>query len=413
MTKKIIPTPTTARGKENQPPNGGRSSNKERDESHKTPQFSLEIDDSAEDIEPPDVDEDEDSEIPVAPTPSILPDQDNDQTQSLNDPTITFKSIDFARNANTASENPGRHRSRSSIYAFDQLQDSENDDDPTILTELGRRAVSEEPTGRLSRYSFGSIRMSDFGSQLEVRRESEQQDPTRTLKDPTEYEYAYEPLDLGGETEHLENLRRSPSVFPAEESTMFIPPMDESFQYETVEREEQSDHAQVSNLNQASHRSPSLQDQQGAREVFPAQATLDPQESPQQPTINEAAPAPSQHRQKKLKMTRRGTLVPSLPRSMIKRVATEAQSRHGNRKPKLGREHMQALEQATEWFFEQVGEDLEAYSDHARRKKRINSSDVLMLMGRQRVLQGDGELRKAARELLPEENVVELDREIA
>ena len=47
---------------------------------------------------------------------------------------------------------------------------------------------------------------------------------------------------------------------------------------------------------------------------------------------------------------------------------------------------MAALEQATEWFFEQVSEDLDSYASHGRRKKRIDTDDVLLLMRRQRVL---------------------------
>jgi histone H3/H4 len=84
-------------------------------------------------------------------------------------------------------------------------------------------------------------------------------------------------------------------------------------------------------------------------------------------------------------------------------------TRRGKRKPAIDRASLKALEQATEWFFEQVGEDLEAYSNHAGRKKRIDASDVLTLMRRQRVLKGDGKLGDFAIENLPPEALVELD----
>src|SRR5262249_54817216 len=129
-----------------------------------------------------------------------------------------------------------------------------------------------------------------------------------------------------------------------------------------------------------------------------------------QPLPTASQPVP-RTRRRKMKLTRHGELVPSLPSSLIKRVAIQAQERLGNRRPKLGKDHMKALEQATEWFFEQVGEDLEAYSNHARRKKTIDQSDVLLLMRRQRILQGKGELLKVATELLPGEVVAELDLE--
>jgi histone H3/H4 len=114
-------------------------------------------------------------------------------------------------------------------------------------------------------------------------------------------------------------------------------------------------------------------------------------------------------RRKKVKLTRHGIAIPALPSSLIKRVAIESMTRRGKRKPAIDRASLKALEQATEWFFEQVGEDLEAYSNHAGRKKRIDASDVLTLMRRQRVLKGDGKLGDFAIENLPPEALVELD----
>ena len=87
----------------------------------------------------------------------------------------------------------------------------------------------------------------------------------------------------------------------------------------------------------------------------------------------------------------------------------ENQSRQGKRKLKLGQDHMKALEQAAEWFFEQVGEDLAAYSSHAGRKKRINDDDVLLLMRRQQVLKEEGELIDAAKHWLPKKVLEDLD----
>lgn len=114
-------------------------------------------------------------------------------------------------------------------------------------------------------------------------------------------------------------------------------------------------------------------------------------------------------RRKKVKLTRHGIEIPALPSSLIKRVAIESMTRRGKRKPVIDRASLQALEQATEWFFEQVGEDLEAYSKHAGRTKRIDATDVLTLMRRQRVLQGDGKLGDFAIEHLPPEALFELD----
>lgn len=114
-------------------------------------------------------------------------------------------------------------------------------------------------------------------------------------------------------------------------------------------------------------------------------------------------------RRKKVKLTKHGIAIPALPSSLVKRLAVESMTRRGKRKPTIDRASLQALEQATEWFFEQVGEDLEAYSKHAGRKKRIDTSDALTLMRRQRVLKGQGALRKFAQEHLPPEALFELD----
>lgn len=100
-------------------------------------------------------------------------------------------------------------------------------------------------------------------------------------------------------------------------------------------------------------------------------------------------------------MTRHGTLAPALPTSLIKKIATEVQVRHGRRKPAFGPEHTKALEQATEWFFEQIGEDLATYSTHGRRKRRIDNADVLLLMQRQRMAVEPGQLKKLAQDWLP------------
>jgi histone H3/H4 len=114
-------------------------------------------------------------------------------------------------------------------------------------------------------------------------------------------------------------------------------------------------------------------------------------------------------RRKRVKLTRHGIAIPALPSSLIKRVAIESMRRRGKQKPAIDRASLKALEQATEWFFEQVGEDLEAYSNHAGRTKRIDASDVLTLMRRQRVLKGDGKLGDFAFEHLPPSALLELD----
>src|ERR1700761_9457116 len=98
-TKKIVPTPSV-KGKENRRP-------EEEDEDDglrylKRPRLTLDLDESLDSIEAPEIngeDEDEDSDLPVAPTPSIFPDDDHERGEfAYDNPTFTFKSIDYAIN---------------------------------------------------------------------------------------------------------------------------------------------------------------------------------------------------------------------------------------------------------------------------------------------------------------------------
>jgi histone H3/H4 len=131
-------------------------------------------------------------------------------------------------------------------------------------------------------------------------------------------------------------------------------------------------------------------------------------ESTRQMTEIEAAVPSRPPRRKKLKLTQKGNTVPALPSSLVKRVAIDSMTRTGKRRPVISREHLAALEQATEWFFEQVGEDLEAYSNHAKRRKRIDDTDVIILMKRQRVIGRGQSLDELAQEFLPDEILLNL-----
>jgi histone H3/H4 len=357
--------------------------------------------------------DDEDSELPTAPTPSILPD-DGDTTNNVRigdgDRSLTFKSIDFAK---VAQEQDGdRRKSRVSFapsvrgLGTDEVEDEDEDEDPTILTERGRRAVSEDMTGRFSRYSFGSIRMSDFGSELEVRRDSEMVKDVRKSLDAR----LPPPLLLESETMGLQDLEQELQV---EEGPVFGD--DDDAQIQSPEEQQAMSGLHGFELGPQPELGSDTEDEDG--DDGPSTAgppAASEAVSPTVPSLNQRdggfmAAQPASKRGKKLKMTSQGALVPSIPASLIRRIATETALRSGRRRPQLGKDHIKALEQATEWFFEQVGEDLSAYAEHARRKKKIKSSDAETLMRRQRVLEGDGELRQLAEHFLPEKVLEELE----
>ena len=89
----------------------------------------------------------------------------------------------------------------------------------------------------------------------------------------------------------------------------------------------------------------------------------------------------SKARKKQKKISRHGIEYPSLPPSFVKRVAQTALQTSGLSNSRISPDTLTALTQASEWFFEQLGDDLGAYADHAKRKT-IEESDVVTLMKR-------------------------------
>jgi len=412
LTKRRVVTPV---GKENKVPGQDEDRDEGEDVGLARPELTLPIEEDGAGGE------DEGSELPTAPTPSALPDDDYDHT-------MTFKSIDFARNENL------RRASESSRQLFRGDQDEDEDTDVTadITAEIGRRAVSEgPPTERFPRGSFGSIRMSDFGEELEVRRSSDfrkrRAEETSGLDDGIGIGSDGDlEREFDAETENLRRLQSSPSQFSEHELSIPVPAMGDN---EETFRLDGHDAQQGSAPSQSKIQEPAVTQHQDDAGLDDEDSSIDAADAdngpevaqsplfvPQSPSrtrnqtpLETAATHTPRRARKRLKLTRHGHKIPSLPSSLIKRIATETQTRIGKRKPKLGREHMKALEQATEWFFEQVGEDLEAFSGHARRKKRVDESDMLMLMRRQRVAPGEGELKAMADEWLTREVAGELD----
>jgi histone H3/H4 len=81
------------------------------------------------------------------------------------------------------------------------------------------------------------------------------------------------------------------------------------------------------------------------------------------------------------KISRHGIEYPSLPKHVVKRLATTLAKTAGASKGKIGPDTLDVMMQATDWFFEQLGDDLSAYAKHAGRKT-IDESDMITLMRR-------------------------------
>lgn len=86
-------------------------------------------------------------------------------------------------------------------------------------------------------------------------------------------------------------------------------------------------------------------------------------------------------RKQKKRISRHGVEYPPLPPSFVKRVAQTALQSSGLSNPRVSADTLTALTQASEWFFEQLGDDLGAYASHAKRKT-VEESDVVTLMRR-------------------------------
>ncbi|KAI5464287.1 centromere kinetochore component CENP-T-domain-containing protein [Mariannaea sp. PMI_226] len=112
-------------------------------------------------------------------------------------------------------------------------------------------------------------------------------------------------------------------------------------------------------------------------------------------------------RRKKKRISKYGIEYPALPPSFVKRVAQTALQSSGLSNQRISPDTLEALSQASEWFFEQLGDDLGAYADHAKRKT-IEESDVFTLMKRQRQVGSRSTVFSLAQKHLPRELMQEL-----
>ena len=81
------------------------------------------------------------------------------------------------------------------------------------------------------------------------------------------------------------------------------------------------------------------------------------------------------------KTSRRGIQYPSLPTSVIKSISSTLARSAGLRKTHVNKDSLAAMMDASDWFFEQLSEDLGTYTKHAGRRK-IDERDVSTFMKR-------------------------------
>ncbi|KUJ07320.1 uncharacterized protein LY89DRAFT_601512 [Mollisia scopiformis] len=320
-------------------------------------------------------------------------------------------------------------------------EDEDEDDDSLLLppqsagledenftvqsVELGRRAIGEQPPGKLSRGSFGSIRMSDvfadlndtmrgdisgdaYDSSYVVGGNLGDEDMANALEDGVfgvENTVTLRDFGLDRGIFGLASGRDSdirPANLPADDTEntfVFTVPPREALEKEVapenlelslldygqdveelvdVENEQDGDEeldeednqheesgaeelGDISNINALGH-DPSILD-----------ATMQESEVAEIMKTRNA-------RKKTVKVSKHGTQYPSLPAGVVKKLATRF-ARTAGSKAKINKEALDAIMQASDWFFEQVSDDLGAYAKHAGRKT-IDESDIVTLMAR-------------------------------
>lgn len=86
-------------------------------------------------------------------------------------------------------------------------------------------------------------------------------------------------------------------------------------------------------------------------------------------------------KEKVVKLSKHGIEYKSLPAGVVKKMATTFAKTSGSGKTKISKDMLEAIMQASDWFFEQVSADLGVYAEHAGRKT-IDESDVTTLLQR-------------------------------
>ncbi|KAH0497233.1 hypothetical protein TgHK011_004553 [Trichoderma gracile] len=107
-------------------------------------------------------------------------------------------------------------------------------------------------------------------------------------------------------------------------------------------------------------------------------------------------------KKKRSRVSRHNIEYPQLPAVFVRQVAHTAMQTTGFVNQRISADTLEALTQASDWYFEQLGDDLAAYANHANRRT-IEERDVITLMNRQRLLSQELSLFHLANRHLPRE----------
>ncbi|KAM3502174.1 hypothetical protein MY11210_009146 [Beauveria gryllotalpidicola] len=391
-----------------------------------------------------DYDDDEDDELPAPPRLSLPLQEDDDDTMELRPPRLSVIPDDNITNYTVGSVELPRDQpaSRYSRGSFGSVRGSDYFDpnDPTV-----------EMTGRQSDFFPGSL-LEDLRDRAEDNAAAfdryENDATMRTIGRQSDFTLGV-PADMGDQTTFMlsEPGGDAPATSPlprdsaAAESAptggdatygniSFIPENPEgenTRQFGDDDDDEGHGERQVFDYDEPTVRQDRGEQEQDAEagrrrasalthgETFisegedsdAADATLRQQDTTMTPGRSAPARRGPKPKKKQKRISRHGAEYPPLPPSFVRRVAHRAVQTSGLSNHRISSDVLAALTQASEWFFEQLGDDLGAYADHAQRTV-IEESDVLTLMKRQRQIGSDATLFSLAQRHLPRELLQEL-----
>ncbi|KAI9779859.1 MAG: hypothetical protein M1839_007172 [Geoglossum umbratile] len=275
--------------------------------------------------------------------------------------------------------------------------------------ELPRRANLEQNGSRLSRGSFGSIRTSDRFADINelgqgaLSEGGGDESLVRPEFDDYEEGSAGEPENLDDSTQDFqqtfrdETSRRQSDIIPA------VVPEDQddtTFVFSFARRHGDAMGTSTSFAQGGEPElEPELELEQSQHQIGGAgveAAKTDPNR------------IKSRLRTKKVpKLSQHGIPYPSLPSQVVKKLASTFARASGNRKSVVNKEALAAIMQASDWFFEQVSDDLGTYAKHAGRKT-IDETDMLALLKRQRHVNATTTSFSLAQRYLPRELLQEI-----
>ncbi|RDW63839.1 hypothetical protein BP5796_10341 [Coleophoma crateriformis] len=296
------------------------------------------------------------------------------------------------------------------------------DDNFTVQSvELPRRATSEQP-GRLYRGSFGSIRLSDRFADLN---DLDSEGAGYNLNDSSQlgagnFEYGEVAGDditqLPGDGSDLfGDLALGFPISPGRHSDVrpaFVPDDDDqTFAFTITQQEEPADLVgERDGLEGKIDENPMDEDSESDEMIVERpeksmfeDSLLETSHNPE--IIGAAIRKPAQRR--RMKISKHGIQYPSLPIGVVKKLAGTFARTGGNSKAKISKGTLEAIQQASDWFFEQASEDLAAFAKHAGRKT-IDESDLITLMSRQRQINATTTPFSLAQRYLPRELLQEM-----